>query len=179
MNSFNIAKQGSLIIIIGFLVVLATMVAILFPQYQRLEGVKGDISSRKKILDNETQYFDNIKEIEVKLEERKKQFFNIESALPDYPSIPSLFKYIQEESSYSGLLIDNMGAFSINDPDIGSGIREIKFNIAVIGSYSAFKNFISTLETSARMIEIESIAFSSSKKSDTLTFSLQLKTFAN
>lgn len=56
----------------------------------------------------------------------------------------------------------------------GPEIWETKIDLVLSGSYSAFKNFLSILEKSARLIETESLSFSSPKE-ETFQFDLKIK----
>ena len=57
-------------------------------------------------------------------------------------------------------------------------IRETGTNLVVAGSYSSFKNFLSTLEKTARMIELESISFSTLEEVGPIDFNLRIKVYS-
>jgi len=61
------------------------------------------------------------------------------------------------------------------------GIKEIKemnFELGLSGSYSSFKNFLSILERSSKLIEIEKISFSVGEKEKPWDFNLGIKVYS-
>ena len=166
--------MNKLIIIAGCLVLALVLgLTLTWPKYQDLRILQMDIKDKEAKLQSQKEYFSQIKEISEQLEEYIEPLAKISSALPKTPSLPSLFNFLQLSASQTGLLLEEMTLGGVSE-------GEIRVSNKLIGDYPAFKNFLLALETSSRMIEVESIAFESPKEPDEpdepFTFVVKIKT---
>lgn len=163
-------------IIAGFLAVsLIFGTVFLWPKFQDSKTLKKNIEEKKTELKLEEQYFSKLNQTNSELEKYGRELAIINSALPDTPSVPSLFNFLQKASSQSGMVLKGISPFIVSSSEMLPQLAETKFTLEVIGSYSSFKNFISTLEKSARLIEVENISFSSSAEGELFSFNLRIK----
>lgn len=166
----------SIAIIILLISILVIGVFLVFPKCQDLGSLQLEIGKKRAELQYKEKHISNLQEVSEELEKYKPELSKIDSALPSEPSLPSLFNFLQKASSQSGLIFRNVDSFSVATPEEKPEIKEISLNLGVSGSYSAFRNFLSTLEKSARLIEIENISFSSPKEKETsFSFDLRIK----
>jgi len=112
-------------------------------------------------LDDNSCLNDNLTGTAENLKNYQIQLSKIDSALPDTPELPALFDFLQKSASQSGLVLKGLEATSGTQAE--EGLRETRLNLLLIGSYTSFKNFLSVLEYSSRLIETESLTFSSSE----------------
>jgi len=106
----------------------------------------------------------------------REQLSKIDSAFPASPSPAVIFNFFQKASSENGLILTEINMDG-TEQSSGERIQEMYFSISVSGSYSAFKNFLSAIYASSRLIEVKSINFSSSEEGrDLFDFNLELKT---
>ena len=190
--------------IVASLILLAVLtigIFLILPKYQELKAFKIKIDEKRDELQYKEEYFSDLQETSDRLKDYKEELEKIESALPDNPSLPSFFNFLQKATSQNGLILKNLGSFSIVLPSISSvkktveekateknvketekkipKVKKISLAIEVSGSYSSFKNFLESLEKSARLIEVENISFSSPKPGEeTFSYTLKLKTFS-
>ena len=73
-----------------------------------------------------------------------------------------VFKFIDNVGSQNGLILKEIAVDKVNSSKSIPRLKETHINFVVSGSYPSFKNFLSVLEKSARIIQIESISFRSS-----------------
>jgi Tfp pilus assembly protein PilO len=178
MNRLNLLNFIPIIIVACFLLTVIFGVILLWPKFQELKMIEKNIAEKKEELQYQENYFSNLREIKSKLEEYQAEVTKINSALPDDSSLPSLFNFLQKTSSQSGLVLKGVSPFAVVVSKENPDIKETQFSLQVSGSYSSFKNFLSTLEKSARLIEVENISFSSPKKGNLFTFNLRIKVFS-
>ena len=172
----NLINYASIIAAVSLLIVILITALILWPKFQELKIVQKNIEEKKAELQAKEEYLLKLSEIKAKLEEYQQEFSKIDSALPANPSLPSLFNYLQKTSSESGLILTEISPFTVSPSIDFPGLQESVFSVEVSGSYSSFKNFLSILEKSARLIEIENISFSSSgQKGESFVFKLGFK----
>ncbi|MFH1509956.1 MAG: type 4a pilus biogenesis protein PilO [Candidatus Nealsonbacteria bacterium] len=167
-----------LIIIITFILLLIIGGTFLFPKFSQLNEIKENIQAKEIELQYGQEYFDRLGELKIKLEENTFEISKISSALPIDASAPSMFRFIQETASLSGLVLSRINPFTIESLDDNTEINEMKFTVELSGTYSSFKEFLSILEKSARLFEVYELEFRQSQEEDILDFSLNLRTFS-
>ncbi len=182
MNKFNLPANlinfASIAAATSFLVVVLLAVLVLWPKFQELEIVRGNIEEKKAELQAEEEYALKLDELKVKLEEHQGEISKINTTLPVNSSLPSLFNFLQKTSSESGLILTEISPFTISSSKDFTDLKEAVFSIEVSGSYSSLKNFISILEKSARLIEVENLSLSPKEEGESSAFNLKLKTFS-
>jgi type IV pilus assembly protein PilO len=161
--------------IIFFLIVAVMAATLLWPKFQDLQISRKNLEEKKDEFQNKEEYLMKLTGLRNSLKEYQTEFSKIGFALPDNPSLPSLFSYLQETSSESGLVLERISPFSLSSSQNFPGLQETIFSIEVSGVYSSFKNFLSLLEKSARLIEIENISFSSGGDDESFAFDLKIK----
>jgi len=181
MNKFNLLiKISNYLPFVGlaFLaVIILFWLGYIWPKVEQMEGIRKEIASETEVLSQKRDYIANLKKIEADLAMYSEEISKIDSSLPPNPDIPSLFQYVQEISSQSGMIVGNLGSYSISEAKDGT-TREINFSIQADGSYADFKNFLSVLERSARLFWIENFSFASGDKKS-FSFNIGLKTFSH
>jgi len=165
-------------IISVLLIVVFAIGAYLFwwPCYQEFSGLKAQYAAKESDIKQKEQYLADMKVVLEKVSsEYKDEYGKIDSALPEDISVLSLYNYLLKASSENGLILED-----ISWPQISSlsDVHKASFSVTLSGSYSAFKNFLSTLYKSGRLIEAESMNFSSvGVKGNTIRFMLSLSTY--
>ncbi len=175
MNRLNLLDSIIIVTVVCFFLVLLFGAGFFWPKYQALSGLQKGIEERTVQLQHKEKYFSGLKDIQAELKKYETELSKIDSALPSNPSLPSLFSFIQKTSSQSGLVLKGISPFAISAAEGAPKIKTIQFSLQVSGSYQSFKNFLSILEKSARIIEVENISFSSPEEGDLFTFNLNIK----
>ena len=156
----------------------------LIPKYQMVSKLKNSLSDYKKALTEQKEYFENVDKDLEKLKEYEDLTKKISLAIPKESSIVDFFNLIDNLASANGPFLKGVGTFSISESKEISGIKETEISFNVSGPYPFFKNFISALEKSARMIKIENISFKSEaqpgkeKTEGIFDFSLKVKAYS-
>jgi len=178
MNRFNLLNSIPLIIAICFIFSLILGIVFLWPRYQDLKELQESISQKETEIQQHDQYFSRLSQIKEKIREYDEELAKINSALPEDSSLPSIFDFLQKASSQSGLILKEISSFNISSSKSYTNLKEIQFSFQVAGPYSSFKNFLSILENSARLIEIENISFSSPNEGELFNFYLGVKVYS-
>ncbi len=130
-----------------------------WPEYQNFQGLKLALEKKKAEFEQAEKYLSGLKTLSDKFAGYRDEVAKVDSALPSEPSIPALFDFIQKTGSQNGLILEEI---NLDKLPLGEGrIRKIPFSITVSGAYPAFKNFLSAVYRNARLIEVNSINFSS------------------
>jgi len=161
----------------------------LWPKYQYLGSLRAEVENKETELKYIQEYFENLKETSQELTNYEAEISKIDSAIPVDVSIPSLFNSLKNASTGSGLIMKEFGAFSVVSLQENKGepypqraiptlaMKKISLPIELVGSYPAFKNFLSTLENNAKIFEVESIAFSSGEEG-IFAFEIAIETYS-
>jgi len=149
------------VISLSLLISFAWGIFFLSPKNKTLNSLKEEIRQKQFELQSQEEYLVNLTATAENLKNYQIQLSKIDSALPDTPELPALFDFLQKSASQSGLVLKGLEATSGTQAE--EGLRETRLNLLLIGSYTSFKNFLSVLEYSSRLIETESLTFSSSE----------------
>lgn len=184
---------------IYFLIVFPLLISFLilfffiYPKFQNLKFLEKEIYQKSFEVQNFHEYSKKLKEISNQLNERKEDLSKIDSALPSELSLPELFHFLRNSAFQSGLSFSRIvsvysGSNKENPPtgemssftkeNKSNTLKETKIHFILTGNYQAFKNFLSTIEKSARLIEVEQISFSTPKKEEIFDFNLIIKVYS-
>lgn len=144
-----------IISVFAFLIIIL----LVFPQYQNWKIASLRLTALKEDEKKQNEYFNNLRQIDRDLENYKDALDKIHTALPESSALPQLLNFIQKLASQNGLYFKKIGAIETKEATQAQ-LKETKIEIALSGDYQGFKRFVSGLERSARLIEIENINFS-------------------
>ena len=179
-------RNYSFYITIFFLLSVLLIIFLIFPKYQNLNLLKKEISGKEDELSSQEEYFESLQKTSEELKKYEDSLLKIDTALPQKLSLPEFLNFIQKASSQSNLSLRGMSPAVTSslekaaegEPRQGrGGIKETRISFVLAGDYSDFKNFLSILEKSARLIDIENFSFSSSKEGQ-FNFNLAIKVYS-
>ena len=155
----------------------------LVPKYQAVSKLRNSLSDYEKALAEQRDYFKNLDEDLEKIDEYKDLMEKISLAIPKESSIVDFFNLIDNLASANGLSLEQVGSFRISESKEISNLKEMETSFTVSGPYASFKEFISAIQNSARLIEVEEISFKSEagpgkEKAGIFDFSLKVKVYS-
>jgi Tfp pilus assembly protein PilO len=144
-----------LIFLVGFFLV--------FPKYKEFKRTQLTLEEKKAEFNAKYEYYANVSDIYHKIQDRKDDFKKIDDALPDNPNLGRLAYYFEAASKENGLLLKD---FTLSKLSVGQSDPqtpgEVGFALDLFGDYNSLVNFIISLEKSAKLFEVDSVAFKSS-----------------
>ncbi|PIS39508.1 MAG: hypothetical protein COT33_01570 [Candidatus Nealsonbacteria bacterium CG08_land_8_20_14_0_20_38_20] len=149
---------------------------LVWPKAQEFRRGKAEIQQKETEFRNLKGYLSELRSVSEELQKYPTEISKIETALPSRFSLPSLINELQRITSERGLILKSYSLGSL--PGQESGIKEFSLALILSGSYSAFKDFLFVLERSSRLIEIESISFSSPEEGKPSDFNLGAKVYS-
>ena len=153
-------------------------VFLVFPKYQTLNVFKKEVLEKQEEFRSQEKYFETLQDASEELKKYEGPLSKVDSALPKNPSLPELLNFIQKASSQSGLSLKGISP-AVTLPFEKGEIKETRINFLLVGSYSDFKNFLSILEKSARLIDVENISFALAKEKEGLfNFNITIKVYS-
>lgn len=165
MSLLNTLNKNIFIIVVGLIIIIiAVSYFVVYPSYQEYREVRSEFDFKDEEILARKDYLPKLESIEDRIAEFSDEIKIIDQALPVEPSIAALFKYFQEATAISGLILDDISITTLfkeeDEPEELLPVREMKFSASVIGSYAALKLFLEEVYLTARIIEVESISFS-------------------
>jgi len=145
-----------------FIVTLAGLFLFLIPKYQQLHELQNSITQKEADYNGKRAYYANISEIYKNIESKKDTLEKVDSALPSSFSFASLVYFFQTKGDENGLTLKSISfpQISLATPD--QQVRNVPIRLALEGNYQGLKNFLFSLDRSARLFEVGSISFASS-----------------
>lgn len=158
----------------------------LWPKYLHTRQLQLEILTLEKGLENKAYYFENLQKIYQSLIE-KPETKKVEMALPLGEDFAQIFNYVQSLTKENGLALKDI-SFKKGKTSLSLGttqaegnegvlkeIGEINFSFKLVGEYPNFKNFVSKMEKSARLFQINNIQIVPQEK--TFEFQIEGKAF--
>lgn len=157
--------------------------SLLLPKFQEFQTINKTLEGKRNEFKYREEYFLRLKDVEAQVNQYQTELAKIDVALPNDPSLPSLFDFFQKTTAQSGLVISDMGNFSVSNSSKYPGLKEVNLKLDVSGPYESLKNFFSVLEKSSRLIDIEGISFAAPKEGQSqqmgiFIFSLKIKVYS-
>ncbi|UZE93305.1 MAG: type 4a pilus biogenesis protein PilO [Candidatus Nealsonbacteria bacterium] len=164
-------RNYPLYIVITFSLSLLLIFALLLPEYRALNYLKQNIFKKDFELRSYEKHFQELQGILDEIKEKQESFLKIESALPKDSSLTELLNLFQKTASRSGLILERVSPGSTPSTE-EEKIKTRKINLFLKGDYSDFKNFLSIIERSTRLIEVDNISFSYSEGKKLFSFNI-------
>lgn len=177
MNKFNFLNPIFIITIISFFIIVIFSLIFLHPSLQEMVVARENITNKRQILTEREGHFLSLKEYKQKIEAHQEELDKISSALPEDAQLNlfSLLRFFEKTSDKTGVILTEIGIFTITSLEKRPEIKETKLNFKIKGTYAAFRNFLIELERSARIIKVEEISFSSPEKGNLFTFNIGIR----
>lgn len=150
---------------------------LIFPQYQKLSALKEEKVLKENEFQAQEKYFQDIEATAENLKQYETSLSKIDDSLPSEPYPVEFLNFIQKASSQSGLLLKEI-SLPATTAVAQEKLKESRVSLVFVGDYARLKNFLSVLENSARIIDVENVSFTTSEKEKTFTIKLALKFYS-
>jgi Tfp pilus assembly protein PilO len=154
---------------------LALFILIIGPKRSSISSLRYELHQKEMEFESFDKYFQEISVILEKIKGYQEEISRIEFALPDDPSFPLIFGFLQKSASQSGVLLEKLNLSGSSEE---KGIKKWNINLSFKGNYSSLKSFLSVLEKSARLIKVERISFSAPQERELMLFDLTISVFS-
>jgi len=168
---------ATIIILIINLILIFLFVA---PKYQESNNLQLNLAQKQIEYDAQSDYYGKVLEALKSINDRKDVLEKIDSALPLDFSLASVIYFLQNEAIENQLNIKSI-TFSKDLPQTkeeflsansNQEVKSVGFAVNLSGSYQGFKKFLSDLDKSVRLFQVDRIYFSSPQGSSSeLTYS--------
>ncbi len=156
------------------ILILASFMMFLYvvlPQISAAGKAKEDFLKTEKEVNDRQQYFTGLKNSLEEIASYQDTLEKIEAALPGEISLASLIEFFNQKANNNGLVLKSLAPAIAPVSDEGenndeqqSGTQQAEknpaqyFMLVLSGGMSSFESFIKDIETSARLVDVESIS---------------------
>lgn len=185
-------------IFITILLVFGTLVAVSFyagPEWKKFRNVQKEIDGLGRIsveLDEITEERDALIELINTISTEELARINV--SLPEGASAANFLVFLERISAENGVVLKSVALASFTEekrettgqptpggavltPPATRTIKEFPITIQVSGTYESFKAFLELLEKNIRLIDVDSLSFSSHGDTKVIDFSIKAKTY--
>jgi Tfp pilus assembly protein PilO len=162
-------KYAITIVITGLILSIALGLILVFPAHQKFQETKESLQRASGELQSHRDYQSKLETIKNELDRKEELVAKVISALPDEADIPSFLNFLDSAAGSSGVSIESISWQETDAPrqKTEAGVpkertKSYTVNLNFSASYFAFKNFLYTLESSARLIEVSRVDFQTS-----------------
>jgi len=169
-----------LISILLLAVTIIMIIFLVFPEYKEFRSLQDQIALKQAEKNAKYAYYSEVNKVYDELIKRKEGVEKIDRAIPDQVTLAPIIYFIQRKSIENGLLVKDIFFNKIPQKVDKASMKDIVFSVNLVGSYSAIKNFLKSLEYSANLFGVNSISFAGqqSQNSQTYSFSMEIKTYS-
>lgn len=134
---------------------------VVLPQILITSKAKRDFLKTEKEVNDRQQYFTGLKDSLEEMTGYQGTLEKIEAALPGEISLASLIEFFDQKASSNGLILKSFAPVSAptDDKEQVEKSPAQYFTLVLNGSITSFEGFIRDIETSARLVDVESISF--------------------
>lgn len=170
--------KKSIFTIIIFLIVITISVGLVLPSFEKSRDLSVRMEQKEKELKDFEDYLSHLQKISLQLKEFAPQLSKIDQALSTDSYLPNLLEFCQKELARSGLNLDQITISQSSLLKEEERLKERAINLKISGLYPNFKNFLISLEKSARIIEVDNISFSTRSIKESPLFDLIIKAYS-
>ncbi len=157
---------------------------IVHPVFENYKRQEQENEVLREELENIIVYVNELKKIEKEIEKNRENFEIIRYAFPEDHDAPNLFLYLQDMLENEKIeTLRNLGPFSTRSYRDHSRIKEVSFDLTLIGEYQNIKSFFREIEKLARIINIKRVeiaydSFDVEKDEDALEINITASTYS-
>ena len=173
-------------IAVTLFIILLLIFFLVVPKYHQFKELQQKIGEQQSAYDAKFAYYSEVAKVYDQLQAKKDIVDKIDSAIPSNIAYGPLVYFFQKKAMENGMIVRGLFLSKAAPINPESNLKEIGFSLDVLGSYSALKSFMASLEKSSRLFEITNISFGSSGVSvagqlqilQIYPFKLEVKTFS-
>jgi len=184
-------------IILLFIIIVFSIFFLILPKHYEFKILQQKAAEKEAEFKAKSEYYFRMEDVFEDLKRRKEQLAKIDTVISPKPDFSSLLYFLQRVANEKGVILTSL-KFQKSSPlkikkvvTVGevseikeeeTGIQENFFDFNITGTYPAFRNFLSDLENSARLIEVENISLSAAtpdeEETEIKSFEFKIKVYS-
>lgn len=146
------------------------------PLFSDINTTKQILSEKQKVYDKVESRVNRLKKIKAEYQKLGKEVKKVNEMLPSKPEFPKLLVEMEALIRKSGVALSRISYASPKVAEGKQGLQKYSINLSFSAGYETFKNFLRLQQKEIRLMDIESISFSSGKEGN-YDFRINLVTY--
>ena len=146
--------------IILFVITLLVGGLFVVPQYQQAAALQSTVTQKQAEYDGKSFYYTKVAGLVKVIEENPDALAKIQSALPTMVSFAPEVNFFNQAATDAKLQVNSVELLQVSKAEPDQAIKTVSFRVNLSGSYAALRLFLAALDDSARIFEVDSLAFS-------------------
>jgi len=158
------------------------LVYLVLPQWSSFGKIKNEVAQKAQELQRSQAYFAGLKNDLAELSAYEDSLQKIETALPGELALAPLISFFNEKAGDNGLILKSMAqsqapVVDTNEAEKPQTVPSAYFIVSLTGQVSAFESFLTDIETSARLVEVQNIALQQQNEAAPADINLFVKVY--
>ena len=183
--------KGSSLRFVSLIASLAILIACLIfyslllkPAYNEVNQLRGDLASKSELVKDQRRVVEKVKELLDQYPSLSGPRQTISLAIPNREEYPTLITQVNGLAHAAGLILQSLSlatqtftqAATVAGPSLPV-VGIIQMSLETSGSYQSLKNFIQTLETNIRIMDLVSFSINPLSGSGNYNYNLVVNTY--
>lgn len=164
-----------------FFIAFALFFYVVLPKMEISNREKTKFFKAEQSVKNRMQYFADLKTTLLEIESYREAISNVEVSLSGEISLADLIGFFSQKASNNGLTLKSVIPIqaTISDDALKSPTRANfqSFGISLSGGINSLETFLKDVETSARLVEVESISLQNQDEKGLLEINVQVNVY--
>lgn len=164
-------SKNNLIIIVLLIAFIAILFLVDWPAYNKFVFLNSETERYKNLLEEEKELLAKVNQLKEIYESREDELKKVYYSLPAGKEIPNLIVQFEALASENGLILESL------DFTEQESRKTLSVSLSISGTYQSFESFLEALEFNVRLMDVQSIDFSSAETevgSSIFTFDVKL-----
>ena len=154
----EINRPASSIII--FIIILLLVFLFIVPKYQQSHNLEVTLANKQAEYEGKSDYYGKISDLILQIENKGSVLQKIQAALPSGFSIAPLTYFFEKNAQKHGIAVKSFSFSQVSMGALDNGIKNMMVTVTISGTYQGLRNFIVSLEKSARLFDIKTVSLS-------------------
>ena len=120
--------------------------------YNHITQLKTAVAERETLLASRTKIINDILELKKDYQSKKAEIEKISAAIPSKKGLPEIITAFEFMSSSTGLSLTTLNV--AENPSSEDPFNTLRIENKLSGGYESFRNFLSSVESSRRLVDI-------------------------
>lgn len=147
------------------------------PNYNETKVFRMAVAERESLLQSRKKVMEDLDNLKKEYLKNKEEIDKISIVVPSEKHIPELVSTIENIARTTGLALTTFNISDNSNKETDKEVKSLNINAKLIGSYDAYRGFVTAIETSQRLIDIEVSKVAQDEEIGTLIIDLAGRTY--